>query len=85
MLTRTEYLKIPEQWHGTDDEKELVNFCMNHIFNEPNFSYDFSPIAVIVTKDEKIEFVDNFFAKERDLRQLTLSKEVLKRYKNGKN
>lgn len=83
VLTRSEYLKNPELWKGTEEEKELVLWCTDYIINKPNFLFDFSPIIVEI-KNNKVIYRDNFKARKNDIFFVKLSKEVLKVYKNGR-
>lgn len=76
MITRKIYLKEPEKWVGTPDEKELIDFCVDYIKNHPRFHFSFSPQIVDINNI----YYPNHHSQEIDAYFLKLSREVIKKY-----
>lgn len=80
VLVRQLYLKEPEKWKGTPEEKELVEYCKWWIKSNKKFYQKFSPVVVDLDTGAKSR---NIGAKRVDSHFIIMSKRVLEVY-NGR-
>ena len=76
ILPRTEYLKNPKRWYGTEEELDLVDFCIEDIRKTkvPEYKKEY-----LTDEKLKVEW-DNKKRINDDTARLMLSKKVLEVY-----